>query len=124
MAACARTGMLIKQEAILHELFIDSFGGGIRGKGTRRIAGSYLHRTLRIGSALPNPLESKVIEMAPPEETLHHYLRRHFEKVSKGNARQFAEQRETPQVDVVPDTRTSDGSGSYRIAKPFLTHYH
>lgn len=28
-----------------------------------------------------------------PEETLHNYLRRYFEKVSKGNARQFAEQR-------------------------------
>ena len=36
-----------------------------------------------------------------PEETLHNYLRRHFEKVSKGKARQFAEQREVPKVDVV-----------------------
>jgi hypothetical protein len=39
-----------------------------------------------------------------PEETLHDYLRRHFEKVSKGKARQFAEKRDVPQVDVVPDT--------------------
>jgi hypothetical protein len=46
------------------------------------------------------------------EETLHNYLRRHFEKVSKGKARQFAEQREVPKVDVVPDSRSSDGSGS------------
>ena len=45
-----------------------------------------------------------------PEETLHNYLRRHFEKVSKGNARQFAEQREVPKVDVVPDTRSSHGA--------------
>jgi hypothetical protein len=66
----------------------------------------------------------EVIEMAPPEETLHHYLRRHFEKVSTGNARQFAEQREISELDVVPDTRTSDGSGGYGIAKPPLTHYH
>jgi hypothetical protein len=44
---------------------------------------------------LPNLLQSEVIEMVPlkPEETLHNYLRRHFEKVSKGKARQFAEQK-------------------------------
>ena len=30
------------------------------------------------------------------EETLHIYLRRHFEKVSKGTARKFAEQRKLP----------------------------
>ncbi len=46
-----------------------------------------------------------------PEETLHNYLRRHFERISKGKARQFAEQREDPKVDRVPDTRSSDGSG-------------
>jgi hypothetical protein len=45
-----------------------------------------------------------------PEETLHNYLRRHFEKISKGKARQFAEQRDIPEVNVVPDTRSSDGS--------------
>ncbi len=33
------------------------------------------------------------------EETLHIYLRRHFEKVSKGKARQFAEQREAAKVE-------------------------
>ena len=44
------------------------------------------------------------------EETLHNYLRRHFEKVSKGNARQFAEQKEVTKVDVVPDMPSSDGS--------------
>jgi hypothetical protein len=41
--------------------------------------------------------------MAPlkVEETLHDYLRRHFEKISKGNARQFAEQNAVTKVDVV-----------------------
>ena len=81
-------------------------------KGNEENRCSYLHTTLLIGSTLPNLLESEVIEMIPlkPEETLHNYLRRHFEKVSKGNARQFAEQREVPKVDVVPDTRSSDGA--------------
>jgi hypothetical protein len=53
-----------------------------------------------------------VIEIVPlkPEETLHNYLRRHFEKVSKTKARLFAEQREVPEVDVVPATRSSDVS--------------
>ena len=83
-------------------------------KGNEENRCSYLHTTLLIGSTLHDLLESEVIEMVPlkPEETLHNYLRRHFEKVSKGKARQFAEQREVPKVDVVPDSRSSDGSGS------------
>jgi hypothetical protein len=36
------------------------------------------------------------------EETLHNYLRRHFEKVSKGIAREFAEQREHPGLNGLP----------------------
>jgi hypothetical protein len=50
------------------------------------------------------------MEMVPPktEETLHIYLRRHFEKISKGTARQFAEQREAAKVNVVPDARPAD----------------
>ncbi len=48
------------------------------------------------------------------EETLHNYLRRHFEKVSRDNARQFAEQNEDPKVDVVPDLPSSDGSDRTR----------
>jgi hypothetical protein len=42
--------------------------------------------------------------MAPlkAEETLHDYLRRYFERISKGNARQFAEQNTVTNVDVVP----------------------
>ena len=73
-----------------------------------------LDTTLLIGATLPNLLESEVIEIVPlkPEETLHNYLRRHFEKVSKSKARQFAEQGELPKVDVVPDARSSDGAST------------
>jgi hypothetical protein len=44
--------------------------------------------------------EIRGIEMSllKPEETLHVYLRRHFERVSKGMARQFAEKRDLPVV--------------------------
>jgi hypothetical protein len=42
------------------------------------------------------------------EETLHIYLRRHFERVSKCTARPLAEQRETTKVNVVPDARPAD----------------
>ena len=60
-----------------------------------------------------NLLEFEVFEVVPvkTEETFHNYLRRHFERISKGNARRLAEQ-EAPKADVVPDTRSSDGSGS------------
>jgi hypothetical protein len=44
------------------------------------------------------------------EETLHNYLRRHFEKISEGKARQFAEQGTGSQKVVVPVSRSSDGS--------------
>ena len=44
-----------------------------------------------------------------PEETLHVYLRRHFERVSKGMARQFAEKRDVPKV-AIADMRPSNGS--------------
>jgi hypothetical protein len=47
------------------------------------------------------------------EETLHNNLRRYFEKVSKGNERQFAEKRGVPQVNIVPDEASNDKSGSY-----------
>jgi hypothetical protein len=49
--------------------------------------------------------------MVPPktEETLHIYIRRHFERVSKGTARQFVEPREVTKVSVVvPDARPTD----------------
>jgi len=53
-----------------------------------------------------------VIEMVAikTEETLHNYLRRHFEKISEGQARQFAEQGERPKKGVVSVPRSYDGS--------------
>jgi hypothetical protein len=53
-----------------------------------------------------------VIEMVvvKTEETLHNYLRRHFEKISEGKARQFAEQREPLKKGVVSVPRPSDGN--------------
>jgi hypothetical protein len=50
--------------------------------------------------------------MAPltAEETLHYYFRRHFEKVSKDTARQFAEQNEVNKADVVPSLPSFDGN--------------
>jgi hypothetical protein len=46
------------------------------------------------------------------EETLHNYLRRHFEKISEGKARQFAEQaKSSKKVVVVPISRSSNESG-------------
>jgi hypothetical protein len=55
--------------------------------------------------------EIRGIEMTllKPEETLHVYLRRHFERVSKGMARQFAEKRDVPEV-VAVVTHPSSGS--------------
>jgi hypothetical protein len=52
--------------------------------------------------------------MAPlkAEETLHDYLRRYFEKVSKDNARQFAEQKTITKAGVVPYTTFFDGTES------------
>jgi len=38
-------------------------------------------------------------------ETLHNYLRRHFERISKNKARQLAEQTAAVEADVNPDTR-------------------
>ena len=44
-----------------------------------------------------------------PEETIHVYLRRHFEKVSLGMARQFVEKRDVPAVEAIV-THSSNGS--------------
>jgi len=44
------------------------------------------------------------------EETLHNYLRRHFEKISEGKARQFAEQGNRLKKGVVSVPRPSDGN--------------
>jgi hypothetical protein len=47
--------------------------------------------------------------MAPlaPEETLHNYLRRYFEKISRSKTRQFAEQKEVSSIEAVPAGRPS-----------------
>jgi hypothetical protein len=76
-------------------------------KATRRIA----VRTYWLSS--PQSLGSEVIEMAPLkfEETLHDYLRRHFEKISQGNAQQFAEQNTVTRVDV-PPPKSKPGTGA------------
>ena len=44
------------------------------------------------------------------EETLHNYLRRHFERISKNKARQLAEQTAAAEADVIPDTRVGHKS--------------
>ena len=41
------------------------------------------------------------------EETLHNYLRRHFERISENTARQLAEQTVVLQEEVILDTRSS-----------------
>jgi hypothetical protein len=112
MANAARTGMLINKRRFFKNTFIDSFGGRDSMKATRRIA----VRTYRamFGSALSNFLKSEVIKMAEskPEETLHNYLRRYFEKISKSMTNQCAEQREPSRMQVTPNTRSSAGDRS------------
>jgi hypothetical protein len=57
-------------------------------------------------------LETKVIEMfSIKPETLHEYLRRHFEKISRVQARQFVEQGELPELEVVPKTKSLGSTG-------------
>jgi hypothetical protein len=48
-----------------------------------------------------------MIEMVSikPEETLHEYLRRHFEKISRVKARKFVEQKELPDS-AAPSTKS------------------
>jgi hypothetical protein len=113
MANYARTSMLINKRRFSENILIDSFGGGNRSKRSRGIAVRACVELYGLVQFFPNLLEFEVIEVVPlkPEETLHHYLRRHFEKVSKGNERRLAEQ-EVPKADVVPDTRSSGGNGS------------
>jgi hypothetical protein len=60
----------------------------------------------------PSLRETKVIEMVSIKpETLHEYLRRHFENISRVKARQFVERRELPEVDAVPKTKSLGGTG-------------
>jgi hypothetical protein len=44
-------------------------------------------------------------------ETLHEYLRRHFENISMVKARQFVERRELPEVDAVPKAKSLASTG-------------
>jgi hypothetical protein len=44
-------------------------------------------------------------------ETLHEYLRRHFEKISRVHARQFVEQGELPELEAVPKTKPLGSTG-------------
>jgi hypothetical protein len=44
-------------------------------------------------------------------ETLHEYLRRHFENISRAKARQFVEGRDLPEVDAVPKAKSLGSTG-------------
>jgi hypothetical protein len=44
-------------------------------------------------------------------ETLHEYIRRHFERISRVHARQFVELGELPEVEVVPKAKPLAGTG-------------
>jgi hypothetical protein len=44
-------------------------------------------------------------------ETLHEYLRRHFENISRVKARQFVERTELPEVDAVPKSKSLGSAG-------------
>jgi len=45
------------------------------------------------------------MDLLKKEETLHNYLRRHFERISKNKARQLAEQTAAVEADVISNTR-------------------
>jgi hypothetical protein len=59
-----------------------------------------------IASAVSFFRKPRLMEMDPlkTEETLHNYLRRHFERISEKKARQLAEQDVVLKDDAVPDT--------------------
>lgn len=105
--------MLINKRRFFKNTFIDSFGGRDSMKANEENRCSYL-QSFMFGSALSNFLKSEVIKMAEskPEETLHNYLRRYFEKISRGMTNQSAEQRELSRMQVIPNTRSSAGDGS------------
>jgi hypothetical protein len=66
----------------------------------------------RIAVKLARLLETKVIQMfSIKPETLHEYLRRHFDKISRVQARQFVELGELPEVEVVPKTEPLVSTG-------------
>jgi len=91
MANDTRTRMLMNKRRFSKNLLIDSFGGGTLSTGTRRIA------------VVLYPLNFEVIEMTPfkTEETLHEYLRRYLDRISKSKARGLVEQKDVSERDVV-----------------------
>ena len=106
--------MLINKRRFSESPFIDFFRGNELDESNEENRCSFLQRALLIDLALPKFLGLDVIKMAPlkDEETLHNYLRRHFEKISKENARQFAEPKAGIKVHVVPAMPSSAGSES------------
>ncbi len=106
--------MLINKRRFSKNTFIDFFRGNELDESNEENRCSYFLGILLMDLTLPKSLGLDVVEMAPlkAEETLHNYLRRYFEKVSKDNARQFAEQKARTKVGVVPSTTFSDGTES------------
>jgi hypothetical protein len=106
--------MLINKRRFSESPFIDFFRGNELDESNEENRCSFLRRALLIDFALPKFLGLDVIKMAPlkDDETLHNYLRRHFEKVSKDNARQLAQLKVVTKVDVVPAMPSSEGSES------------
>ena len=91
MVNYARTRMLINKRRFSKNLLIDSFGGGTLSTGTGRIAVVFYL------------LNFEVNEMTPfkSEETLHEYLRRYLDRISKSKARGLAEQKDVPELQLV-----------------------
>lgn len=110
---CRQDQYAYQQAAILQEHFHRFFRGKGLDEGNEENRCSYLQGSM-FGSALSNFLKSEVIKMAEskPEETLHNYLRRYFEKISKSMTNQCAEQREPSRMQVTPNTRSSAGDRS------------
>jgi hypothetical protein len=65
--------------------------------------------TYTLNSAQSPEVRGIEMTLLKPEETLHVYLRRHFERVSNGMARQFAEKRDLSAA-VAVVTHSSNGS--------------
>jgi hypothetical protein len=49
-----------------------------------------------------------------PEDMLHTYLRRYFERISNGMTRRFAEQKDVPCLKINPDRLPAGGGSSVR----------
>jgi hypothetical protein len=92
MANCARNSKLTNKRRFTRILQLVPSGEGFNLKA-RRIAVRTLSPTWII----------RMVSIKP-EETLHEYLRRHFDKLSRVKARQFVEQKELP-AGGVPNTK-------------------